>query len=42
MLEVSYWRELLQSEIAWMSTLRKRLIAGAIDWPATAADDRER
>lgn len=42
MLEVSYWRELLQTEIAWMSSLRQRLIAGTIDWPTPAAVERER
>jgi DNA-binding PadR family transcriptional regulator len=33
MLEVSYWRQLLQSEIDWVETLRGRLVAGEIDWP---------
>ena len=35
MLEVSYWRQLLQSEIDWVERLGDRLVAGEIDWPVT-------
>jgi DNA-binding PadR family transcriptional regulator len=33
MLEVSYLRHLLQTEIDWVQRLADRLVAGRIDWP---------
>jgi DNA-binding PadR family transcriptional regulator len=41
MLEVSYWRQLLQTEIDWVERLRERLVAGRIKWPVipTAGKD---
>jgi len=33
MLEVSYWRQLLQSDIEWVERLGERLGAGEIYWP---------
>jgi DNA-binding PadR family transcriptional regulator len=41
MLEVSYWRQILQSEIDWVQKLRDRLVAGEIKWPVipTAGKD---
>jgi len=37
MLEVSYWRQLLQAEIEWVETLADRLVAGTIHWPVIPA-----
>ena len=34
MLEVSYWRQILQTEIEWVQRLADRLVAGTIEWPA--------
>jgi hypothetical protein len=41
MLEVSYWRQMLQSEIDWVQKLGDRLVAGEIKWPVipTAGKD---
>jgi hypothetical protein len=37
MLEVGYWRQLLQGEIDWIQTLVGRLSAGKIHWPVQSA-----
>jgi DNA-binding PadR family transcriptional regulator len=35
MLEVDYWRRLLECEIDWVQTLVGRLVAGGIAWPGS-------
>lgn len=34
MLEVAYWHAILSAEVAWVETLKRRLLDGSIDWPS--------